>query len=184
MTAALVMAAQAQAALNFSFQTEQWQARFGDPSLPGDFVTLVPAPGTVDLSSGPVDVKINTLDFLAQASDYGSPTYTVNIAQVMHLSYNSAVNNQLLQSGTLAISSSDILNLQGGAATSFVFPGLGTVKVTPLALVTQPNGGGHAYYDHMARFEFTPVPEPSTVIAGALLLLPFGASAIRVLRRK
>jgi hypothetical protein len=36
----------------------------------------------------------------------------------------------------------------------------------------------------MARFEFTPVPEPSTVIAGALLLLPFGASAIRVLRRK
>jgi hypothetical protein len=31
---------------------------------------------------------------------------------------------------------------------------------------------------------FTPVPEPSTVIAGALLLLPFGASALRVLRKK
>jgi hypothetical protein len=28
-----------------------------------------------------------------------------------------------------------------------------------------------------------PVPEPSTYLAGALLLLPFGASAIRVLRR-
>lgn len=28
------------------------------------------------------------------------------------------------------------------------------------------------------------VPEPSTVIAGALLLLPFGASAIRIIRRK
>jgi hypothetical protein len=29
----------------------------------------------------------------------------------------------------------------------------------------------------------TPVPEPTTLIAGALLLLPFGASTLRVLRR-
>jgi hypothetical protein len=29
-----------------------------------------------------------------------------------------------------------------------------------------------------------PVPEPSTVIAGALLLLPFGASTMRIIRRK
>lgn len=29
----------------------------------------------------------------------------------------------------------------------------------------------------------TPVPEPTTMIAGALLLLPFGASAIRILRK-
>lgn len=30
----------------------------------------------------------------------------------------------------------------------------------------------------------TPVPEPTTMVAGALLLLPFGASAVRILRRK
>jgi hypothetical protein len=30
----------------------------------------------------------------------------------------------------------------------------------------------------------TPVPEPTTMIAGALLLLPFGASTVRILRRK
>ena len=30
----------------------------------------------------------------------------------------------------------------------------------------------------------TAVPEPSTYIAGALLLLPFGVSALRSLRRK
>jgi hypothetical protein len=29
-----------------------------------------------------------------------------------------------------------------------------------------------------------PVPEPTTIIAGALLLLPFGASALRILRKK
>ena len=31
---------------------------------------------------------------------------------------------------------------------------------------------------------FSNVPEPTTVLAGALLLLPFGVSAIRNLRRK
>ena len=30
----------------------------------------------------------------------------------------------------------------------------------------------------------TPVPEPTTMIAGALLLLPFGASTLRILRRR
>ena len=30
---------------------------------------------------------------------------------------------------------------------------------------------------------YTPVPEPTTLIAGALLLLPFGASTLRILRR-
>jgi hypothetical protein len=28
------------------------------------------------------------------------------------------------------------------------------------------------------------VPEPTTMVAGALLLLPFGASALRILRKK
>lgn len=32
-------------------------------------------------------------------------------------------------------------------------------------------------------FNATPVPEPSTIIAGALLLLPFGASTLRKLRK-
>jgi hypothetical protein len=29
-----------------------------------------------------------------------------------------------------------------------------------------------------------PVPEPTTMIAGALLLLPFGASTLRILRKR
>jgi hypothetical protein len=31
---------------------------------------------------------------------------------------------------------------------------------------------------------YTVVPEPTTMIAGALLLLPFGASTLRILRRR
>lgn len=38
------------------------------------------------------------------------------------------------------------------------------------------------YQDMVVKI--APVPEPRTLISGALLLLPFGASAIRILRRK
>jgi hypothetical protein len=31
---------------------------------------------------------------------------------------------------------------------------------------------------------YAPVPEPATMIAGALLLLPFGASALRIIRSR
>ena len=35
-----------------------------------------------------------------------------------------------------------------------------------------------------AAISLAPVPEPTTMIAGALLLLPFGASTLRMLRRR
>lgn len=38
--------------------------------------------------------------------------------------------------------------------------------------------------DDVKQSQLAIVPEPSTVIAGVLLLLPFGASAVRILRRK
>ena len=44
-------------------------------------------------------------------------------------------------------------------------------------MVTAPGG---AIIDRMV---LTVVPEPGTVIAGALLLLPFALSTLRVLRR-
>ena len=36
---------------------------------------------------------------------------------------------------------------------------------------------------NQADLQLTVVPEPKTMIAGALLLLPFGASALRTLRK-
>jgi hypothetical protein len=41
----------------------------------------------------------------------------------------------------------------------------------------------HGLYSQEMLYNVTPVPEPTTMIAGALLLLPFGASTLRVLRR-
>ena len=54
--------------------------------------------------------------------------------------------------------------------------------------LSEPAGDGspHALYldDVSVTQDLTPVPEPTTIIAGALLLLPFGASTLRILRRK
>jgi hypothetical protein len=59
-----------------------------------------------------------------------------------------------------------------------------------------PNGEGSGsgcsspWYEHLARLGYDPAkhgvtecPEPTTMIAGALLLLPFGVSALRMLRK-
>jgi len=47
-----------------------------------------------------------------------------------------------------------------------------------------PPGGNNSPGGYTGlRVEFNAVPEPTTMIAGALLLLPFGASTLRVLRR-
>lgn len=41
----------------------------------------------------------------------------------------------------------------------------------------------HGLYAQEMFYNVTPIPEPTTVIAGALLLLPFGVSTLRVLRK-
>ncbi len=47
---------------------------------------------------------------------------------------------------------------------------------------------GFPIYQQTRLYSFdaivTPVPEPTTMVAGAMLLLPFGASTLRMLRRK
>ena len=48
---------------------------------------------------------------------------------------------------------------------------------------TSGGGGTDTQWWIMDNFEYA-VPEPTTMIAGALLLLPFGASTLRILRRR
>jgi hypothetical protein len=44
--------------------------------------------------------------------------------------------------------------------------------------------GGLDTIDSYVSYTPNPVPEPTTMIAGALLLLPFGASTLRILRKR
>ena len=78
--------------------------------------------------------------------------------------------------------------------TSFTAPGVGvwseftatfvagSEPIAVLDLNTVPNGNDFAL-DDISLISLTAVPEPTTMIAGVLLLLPFGASTLRILRR-
>jgi hypothetical protein len=55
-----------------------------------------------------------------------------------------------------------------------------TLPTTPLNYWTTTTG----QYGISGWTAFNAVPEPTTLVAGALLLLPFGASTIRILRKK
>ena len=87
------------------------------------------------------------------------------------------------------------LNPGSGAGDMFLYIPTSAFNVGGGAYVVLYSHFGHLPGDFESNdgFEewatFTPsseitVPEPTTVIAGALLLLPFGASTIRILRRK
>jgi hypothetical protein len=44
--------------------------------------------------------------------------------------------------------------------------------------------GGLSGWNIFGKSDYSPVPEPSTIVAGALLLLPFGISTLRILRKR
>ena len=79
----------------------------------------------------------------------------------------------------------DLLALAAGHLASdditFVIPA--TNPGSPVATADSLAGGQH----FQTTFDgdiYSTVPEPSTLISGALLLLPFGASTLRILRRQ
>ncbi len=49
--------------------------------------------------------------------------------------------------------------------------------------LTSGQNSDYDYQDMVVSVTRVPVPEPTTLIAGALLLLPFGASTLRILRK-
>ena len=69
---------------------------------------------------------------------------------------------------------------KGGIRIASGFASSGDVFNAYVDNFTIGTAGGTTTYD----FELAAVPEPTTMIAGALLLLPFGASAIRKLRNR
>jgi hypothetical protein len=69
----------------------------------------------------------------------------------------------------------DALNAAAAASVSDTSDGNGAFGVYALNL---SSGGTYA------QPQLAMVPEPTTIISGVLLLLPFGASAVRILRRQ
>ncbi len=79
---------------------------------------------------------------------------------------------------TVALDSTAPIGVKNDYNNMLAALGSNTGNVSDFLWLT-PGGNNHSYQGLV-----TPVPEPTTMIAGALLLLPFGASAMRIIRRK
>ena len=88
-----------------------------------------------------------------------------------HLTINAYNGTSLVGTWTGSLSSSSFVALP--TAAHFL-------DVTSLQFISD----GEGRYWGLDDFAFSAVPEPTTMIAGALLLLPFGASTLRILRKK
>jgi hypothetical protein len=131
-----------------------------------------------------VTAQINTLLF--NVGDSGPFTGTDNFtaSRLLTITAPALGGQNISQNGALNVTTAfDFVDIQNGLPIVFSFPGIGTVTVTPLAFSTGPVGISDNSYDINGSFLFTPVPESTTMIAGALLLLPFGVSTLRILRK-
>lgn len=73
----------------------------------------------------------------------------------------------------------DLLALANGGTGSMNL----TFQFNPGQTLTQLTTGSAQITSYSGSLATTSVPEPSTVIAGVLLLLPFGISTVRILRK-
>jgi hypothetical protein len=72
-----------------------------------------------------------------------------------------------------------------GAAPEITFNGYGYDESAPgLVMGTTAYSGASIFGPNFQYDVVTPVPEPATILSGVLMLLPFGASTLRILRRK
>jgi hypothetical protein len=178
---------------------------------PGDTVTLGSAngSGSFALVNGATyyNMPIGTLlwggdyTYNGTATQWDYPahwtplTFTINATRSITIGTGTG---NISQVGTLNVTwADDYLSLSAGPMASvLVLDGVQwyQVDITPNSLPSVgtdywPNGdppaGGWAQAPRAmtATFQVTAVPEPTTMIAGALLLLPFGASTLRMLRK-
>jgi hypothetical protein len=172
-------------------------APWGPNGYPGDTVALQSYTGSFDLVAGSSVQQINTLLWTIDYTYAGTatdPTAWSNLSFAFDAARNMTIDGvgpvSLSQAGSLDVTwDNDYLGLAGGSTVTFYVQGY-RVDVTPLAVA--PTGGSNfdgsnpwvqPNQDIMAQFDVTAVPEATTMIAGALLLLPFGASAFRILRK-
>lgn len=187
---ALAASARASFVVNYSVDGIQTFYLAPDPQNPGGFLDtlrLDAGSGTLTLSAGIAQTAdINGLQWWTGNSPVpdGTPV-SLTLARAITLN---AGNSTIIQQGVDVYH--DVINhltIDPSAPLVFNFGANGTVTVTPLAFSQFNVGQVNHYeeYQHLqASFLWTPVPEPTTIVAGALLLLPFGAGALRIVRRK
>jgi hypothetical protein len=126
------------------------------------------------LSSGPGPGNVQPYFILYLTDD---PTYSSPILSTYGTPLNSfsSVHVGNLTHGSITLSALDaVIDPNSGLPY-----GQSTVAWVGLEIGNGGSGAANANIDSI-----TVVPEPTTMIAGALLLLPFGASTVRILRKR
>jgi hypothetical protein len=173
---------------------------WGPDGYPGDQVAVQSYTGTLNLTPGTTIQQINVLNwtgYYTYAGD-GNPSDPNEGWQQLYFNFGTprslTIDGQtapLSQGGLLqCLWDNDYLSVSDGSTVSLYVDGY-RVDVTPLGLPAAgagwsgsiPDGVPQPDRNIMAQFVVTAVPEPTTGLAGALLLLPFGASTLRILRR-
>ena len=162
MATALVIAVQARASLYDITFTGGGSAANGQIDVVGG----VAISGFLDITAGG---NSGTYALLPGAGNYSTPPgWQFTYDNAVNPASDPFVNN----SGLLFTSGSIAINLFSENAA----PGYGLYGYPPQWSPSVDNG--------TATISLAAVPEPTTMIAGALLLLPFGASTLRILRKR
>jgi hypothetical protein len=176
-----------------------------DYSVGGDTVDLTPSSdtatfalyqnnsGTLDLVSGVAQtINLNTVTFKIGNSGLLSQTITDTASRSLTVSGfgTQSISQHLSDTVTFF---EDILTLEAGAPVTFT-SSLGTLTFTPDAepsvngtysgeTISETSKANVLFTANPNPTVVTPVPEASTIIAGGLILLPFGLSVLRGLRK-
>lgn len=159
----------------------------GNPPPNGnDTLALTAGSGILTLQDGIAQTAaINGLVWYVGDSPIQDGT-SVNFTLSRNISLNAGGSTVIQQGVDVYHDYVNHLSITPGSPLVFSFAA-GTVTVTPIDYEADAQPGVNYYMPDSnlnATFLFTAVPEPTTMIAGALLLLPFGASTIRILRKK
>jgi hypothetical protein len=165
---------------------------WGTDGYPGDTVALATYTGTLDLTLGTCEKKINMLNWTVDYTYAGTETdwndwseisFDINAPRSMTIG---TAGGSISQGGLLECNwSDDYLALSDGSTTSFTVNGY-HVDVTPLGVARTGSGYGtwggtnpwpQAPRDVMARFDIT--PEPAT-----MALLALGGIGMLVRRKR
>ena len=133
----------------------------------------------------PVDPSTGT-----SSQNVGLYTYTRTIDGIGSLSGEFASDNggELLVNGVVAVQTPGWENTTSGDYESFTsFSGISLSQAVN-TIEFEVYNPSWPYYNPTGLIvagtaNVTPVPEPTTIVAGAMLLLPFGASTLRMFRK-
>jgi hypothetical protein len=189
-TAGILGAPRAFGALDINFLVDG-----GNLTIGPDAVTISQFDSTIHLQDG--QTKNKELSLITWTYNYSSAATADHKDVTLHLT----VGGQTLpitQTADLTITlfggqnkNSQELTLNPPTSpVNFVFTQNGKtynlgVELEEFTLNKNVNSGDHGTKDHKLKADFTltAVPEPTTWVAGALLLLPLGVSTIRILRK-